>query len=222
MSILLMSQVWALDNLDPLEKLTLLSVADFANDEGIAWPSIRTIARKSSLSEDSVRRKLKNLQKSGLISITPQQDKNGRDTSNKFHITIKSYQRGETRCQLPLQTASLANSKGETRCQRGSYHEPSMNHQTPTSSFAAFWQAYPRKTGKAVALKTWNRLNPPPETVTAIMSALDWQHRQPEWLKENGRYIPHPSTWLNGRRWEDEQPGAAQPHQPARRLQVAL
>ena len=23
-------------------------------------------------------------------------------------------------------------------------------------------------------------------------------------MSEGGRYIPHPATWLNGRRWEDE------------------
>ena len=25
-----------------------------------------------------------------------------------------------------------------------------------------------------------------------------------EWKKENGKYIPHPTTWLNQKRWEDE------------------
>jgi hypothetical protein len=25
-----------------------------------------------------------------------------------------------------------------------------------------------------------------------------------QWQKDNGEYIPHASTWLNGRRWEDE------------------
>jgi hypothetical protein len=25
-----------------------------------------------------------------------------------------------------------------------------------------------------------------------------------DWLKENGKYIPYPATWLKGCRWEDE------------------
>ena len=25
-----------------------------------------------------------------------------------------------------------------------------------------------------------------------------------DWQKENGKYIPYPSTWLNNKRWEDE------------------
>lgn len=30
-----------------------------------------------------------------------------------------------------------------------------------------------------------------------------------DWQKDGGKYIPYPSTWLNGRRWEDEGPSEA-------------
>jgi hypothetical protein len=90
-------------------------------------------------------------------------------------------------------------------------------------TFDQFWSAYPKKKDKAGALKIWQRLQPSSETVTAILAALDWQRQQPDWQKDAGRFIPHPSTWLNGRRWEDENPNTASsaPTEP-RRLQVAL
>jgi len=25
-----------------------------------------------------------------------------------------------------------------------------------------------------------------------------------QWRKDNGQFIPHPQTWLNQRRWEDD------------------
>ena len=25
-----------------------------------------------------------------------------------------------------------------------------------------------------------------------------------QWTRDDGRFIPHPATWLNGRQWEDE------------------
>lgn len=28
--------------------------------------------------------------------------------------------------------------------------------------------------------------------------------RSTDWIKDNGVYIPHPSTWLNQKRWEDD------------------
>lgn len=44
-----------------------------------------------------------------------------------------------------------------------------------------------------------------------MAEALDRQRKSKDWLKEGGAYIPYPSTWLNGRRWEDEEPVVPKP-----------
>jgi hypothetical protein len=36
------------------------------------------------------------------------------------------------------------------------------------------------------------------------MDTLAWQRQQDDWLREAGRFIPHPSTWLSQGRWQDE------------------
>jgi hypothetical protein len=38
-----------------------------------------------------------------------------------------------------------------------------------------------------------------------VSSVKVWKNSQ-QWTKDNGQFIPMPATWLNGRRWEDEQP----------------
>ena len=70
--------------------------------------------------------------------------------------------------------------------------------------FDEFWKAYPRKVGKAYAEKAWNKIKPTAELHEKIMQAIETQKKQPQWLKENGQYIPHPSTWLNGGYWDNE------------------
>jgi len=70
--------------------------------------------------------------------------------------------------------------------------------------FDTFWAAYPRKTAKADARKAWQRLAPDAALVTAILEALVWQRRQPQWVKDSGEFIPYPATWLRGERWTDE------------------
>ena len=70
-----------------------------------------------------------------------------------------------------------------------------------SAGFLAFWAAYPRRVGKGNAWKAWNRLKP---DLTAVSAALDWQTKSPEWTKDGGEFIPHPATYLNARRWEDE------------------
>lgn len=78
------------------------------------------------------------------------------------------------------------------------------------SSFSVFWNAYPRKVGKAPAEKAWLKITPNESLLKQIVDALEWQAKQSDWLKDDGKFIPHPSTWLNGRRWEDEQPVSLQ------------
>jgi hypothetical protein len=70
--------------------------------------------------------------------------------------------------------------------------------------FDQFWTLYPRKEKKRDARKAWDTLAPTPELVARILAALTWQRDNPRWREDQGRYVPHPASYLNGRRWEDE------------------
>jgi hypothetical protein len=70
--------------------------------------------------------------------------------------------------------------------------------------FAKFWASYPRKVGKAAAEKAWRRLKPTADLLAKILPALVTAKTTPGWTKDGGQFIPHASTWLNGKRWEDE------------------
>jgi len=51
-----------------------------------------------------------------------------------------------------------------------------------------------------------------------MLAALDWQKKSQSWTKDNGQFIPLAATWLNGRRWEDEQPESSAREPPRQRL----
>jgi len=70
--------------------------------------------------------------------------------------------------------------------------------------FDRFWQQYPKKKDKAKALKAFLNLKPEDELFSKIISALTIQKQSADWLEDDGRFIPYPTTWLNGHRWEDE------------------
>jgi hypothetical protein len=77
--------------------------------------------------------------------------------------------------------------------------------------WASFWAAYPRRQSKKDARKAWARINPSPDMVQKMLDALAWQVNQPQWTKDDGCYIPHASSWLNGEKWEDECPASLRP-----------
>ena len=73
-------------------------------------------------------------------------------------------------------------------------------------TFGLFWEQYPRKTARATALKAWKRLNPDMATRGLIGNGLKAWVGSDQWRRG---VIPHASTWLNQRRWEDEVPKPA-------------
>ena len=69
-------------------------------------------------------------------------------------------------------------------------------------NFNEFYSLYPRKQGRRAAEKSWDRLTSQEQTeaLEALPNHLEyWKLKQTE--KD---YIPHPATWLNQGRWEDE------------------
>ena len=74
------------------------------------------------------------------------------------------------------------------------------------AAFARFWEAYPRKTGKREAQRAFRKVTVPLET---LLGAVQRQKTWEQWRRDQGRFIPHPATWLNQGRWEDEMPPGA-------------
>lgn len=81
--------------------------------------------------------------------------------------------------------------------------------------FDRFWRAYPRKVNKQAARRAWEKLKPDLLLCTQMSIALKEQINSDAWQREGGRFIPHPSTWLNGKRWEDELPPEMPQRSPA-------
>jgi hypothetical protein len=70
--------------------------------------------------------------------------------------------------------------------------------------FDLFWEQYPKRRSKGQAEKTWVKLKPDEQLFEAIMAGLERAKTSVEWLKDDGQYIPYPSSWLNAKGWEDE------------------
>jgi hypothetical protein len=70
--------------------------------------------------------------------------------------------------------------------------------------FARFWAIYPRHVAKPNARKAFDKLNPDDVLLETMIRSVEQQKQSDQWIRDNGQYIPHPATWINQRRWEDE------------------
>jgi len=82
-------------------------------------------------------------------------------------------------------------------------HKPITNNQFNKEyidRFDTFWKHYPRKVAKPNALKAWLKLKPDDDLTKKIISAISNQNL----ASREQQFIPHPASWLNAQRWEDE------------------
>ena len=94
---------------------------------------------------------------------------------------------------------------------------PSMP-STPT--FAVFWSVWPHKIGRKAAERAWRTAtkDTPPAEILAGLERL--RH---ELVEQNARgFCPHPTTWLNAGRWDDDLSNARRPSTPGRPSVLAM
>lgn len=70
------------------------------------------------------------------------------------------------------------------------------------ASFDAWWKQYPRKRGKQAAVKAYKKALKQTDAQTLLDAVAAWI--RVEWRDRPLDKIPHPATWLNEGRWEDD------------------
>ncbi len=74
------------DELSQRAKLVYIYLFDRCDIEKKAWPSVRRIAKDLSISEKTVRRAIKDLERAGLIHKEYAYRDNGSFTSNRYYL----------------------------------------------------------------------------------------------------------------------------------------
>lgn len=91
------------------------------------------------------------------------------------------------------------------RAESASAEKARATRQASATFDAKFWPRYPRKVGRAAALKAFVRRVRSPDDWRAVNAGLD--HWLEVWTRDEteDRFIPHASTWLNQERYRDAQ-----------------
>jgi hypothetical protein len=191
-------------------RLLMLALADRADDKGRAWPSIADIMRRTGLSRGAIHGAMREAGEIGELTI---KHFAGPKLCNVYLIHVHTRSDSEPVQTLnpvqilnrPVQTLNSTRSDSEPKPHRTPKNPKSsrkpVNEPQAEADFASFWQAYPRKKGKAAARKAWKAAKNLPDT-DALRAAIKQQTKSEQW--SNPRFIPYPATWINGERWNDE------------------
>ena len=77
---------------------------------------------------------------------------------------------------------------------------------TPAEPFDDFWHAYPRKVGKQAAAKAFQAVSKVStrQAAAIVTAAQAYGASVAKWPKDRQEYVPHPATWLNQGRYDDD------------------
>lgn len=189
-------------NLEPTTKLVLYTIATYMALDGTGcFPSYSTIADSCGLGRSTAIAHVKKAVEAGFLAKATRRDDDGEHTSNLYQAMMPE---GSPLAGPP----SPAAGPRVVQQRDPKYPFDLPNEQTPkspkgaepVSGFDEFWDAYPRKVGKPNALKAWKRLKP---DISTVLAALKRQKASEQWTKDDGQFIPHPTTWLNREGWQD-------------------
>ncbi len=119
--------------------------------------------------------------------------------ANARRIVAKCLRKSRTEDRTTRGLSSRLTANGKRLTARGS--ETGGGAGEPEPTFEAFYRPYPRKAGRDAAARAWASAitrAAPAEILAGLMRQL------PELTSREPKFIPHPATWLNQGRWQDE------------------
>lgn len=196
------------------QKLVLVMLANHCNDHTKQCnPSHKLLAKECSMGLSTLKGHINALVEAGFVSIQHVFVENTqKPNSYILNFNVPRPESDPTSARIELYPGQNLATEPEFK--------PEDNHigNNNTISFEKFWKAYPRKTNKGFAKKVFAKLKVTDELLAKMLQAIEVQKRS-VWKDKDPQYIPHPSTWLNGERWEDEvvaQPLSASDREKAR------
>lgn len=176
---------WALDEVDGLtatQKCILIAMADRCNQDHECWPSYTDLIRRTGADRHTVSRAISKFVARGLIT---KKRRFGSSTVYKLAISVHM----PTSISVDMPTSISGDMPTLT------VKEPSKESN---ARFEQFWESYPRKLAKARAEIAWRNLTKKDQEA-ALAGVKTWP------FSDEKKYIPYPATWLNQKRWEDDE-----------------
>lgn len=171
--------------------------------------SVEILADELGLSIRQTRTALEHLKSTGEVTT--------KTSPQGTVITVKNYGKYQTAANDMTNKRQTSGEQGGKQAtnDRQTNDKPTSNKEINniyippkggvySSDFLTFWSAYPKRKSKGEAWKAWQKIRPDSGLLEAMLEAIRIQTQGAGWMKDGGQYIPYPATWLNQRRWEDE------------------
>lgn len=175
-------------------KLLYGEISALCDKGGYCWATNSYFANLYGLSQISISRLIKTLKDKGYIEVKISYI-DGTNGIDKRYIQI---------CKESINKNDNTPINKNVKENNTSINNTSITKENIKERFDKFWNAYPKKKSKGVVEKWFTKNKPSEDLVNEMIDKINLLKTTEQWKKNNGQYIPYPSTWLNAKGWEDE------------------
>lgn len=215
MSVQAITKALELRGIKPTEKLVLLALANYADEQMRCWPSQDRLADDCCMTGRTIRTALSGLEKRGIIARSPRRRPDGYRAADliSLHISEEKFSpeniSPENRVRSHRKNPSISpeNISPLTSLEpiKEPSREPSKMRERVLDGFEEFWSMWPDKRSKGAARKAYPKARSI-ASAAEILAGVPYVDKTQAWLTG---YRVHASKWLNEERWADEPDTAA-------------
>ena len=166
-------------------RLLLLLMADYANEQGVCWPSVRRLADEMACSMRTVQRAIEALVEQGVMTVVARKTASGRQTSNFYRLAMGDDQQQPQAADEPSPEeleALMGGSDEEEAPAEPATAPPQAEHPIFANAAQQADNGQPSVTGGA----------------RQVSMTLDWQPDATHWQTETVRRGDPSLTWHQG------------------------
>ena len=196
--------------LTPNAKLLYGEITALCNEKGFCWVNNEYFAELYGVSKTSISKWIGLLIDKGYLQSELIYKEGSKGILNRYLRIVKDPI--EEKLNTPIEEKLKDNNTYINNTMNNTYEyiymsdgvekaEPVKDYE---EKFNIFYKAYPKKVAKAKVLSWFKSNKPKDDLFQVMMKQLEVFKKSYNWNKDNGQYIPNPTTWLNQKRWEDE------------------
>ena len=215
------------DGITAHEKLVLIALADMADDDGVCWPAMKKVAKKSLCSKRTAQRAIGRFEDMQILSKTERPKEQKRNDSNLYQLDFMALIH-MTNSVLKGDTVSPTGRQGDTQVgdtvtpetinkepTNRTYQEPitgtsaasAAASETAGELFEQFRAAYPASRRKTEVKQAKAQFTAALKKVDSPQVLIDAAAAYANYCQVQGtepRYIKGMWRWLRDERWMDE------------------
>ena len=202
---ILTSEVRYDKRLSDSEKLLYAEITSLTQKNGECWAGNKYFSELYGVHEKTISKRISKLKKLKYIEVKMKYKTGTKQIEKRVIKIATTYEQNCSEGMNDFATTPPHANATDNITSKSNITSINNKPYSPLEAFELFWNLYPKKNGKKPSSEKFLKLiEKKPELAEVIINDLTARKQTTIWTKDDGKYVPNATTYLNQERWQDE------------------